>query len=155
MRQSTTLEYGVNTLFTIGFTQKSAEEFFRTLKTAGVRRVVDVRLRNTGQLAGFAKRDDIAFFLRNINQIGYVHLQILAPTADMLRAYQEGTATWDEYGRAFRDLIEVRHIEVELKGTLQDRDCLLCSEPEAARCHRRLVAEYLQHRWKHWSIEHL
>ena len=145
----------MNTLFTIGFTQKSAEEFFRTLRTAGVCRVVDVRLNNTGQLAGFTKRDDIAFFLRNIGQIDYVHLQILAPTADMLRAYREGTTTWEEYGSAFTELIKKRHIEVELKETLQDRDCLLCSEPDAARCHRRLVAEYLQHRWKHWSIEHL
>jgi uncharacterized protein (DUF488 family) len=145
----------MNTLFTIGFTQKSAGEFFSTLAGAGVRRVVDVRLHNTGQLAGFTKRDDLSFFLRSINNADYVHMPALVPTAEMLREYRAGKDSWDGYARAFESLLRTRKIEKTLREEIRDRDCLLCSEPTAERCHRRLVAEYLQGHWKGWAIKHL
>jgi uncharacterized protein (DUF488 family) len=145
----------VRKLFTIGFTQKNAEAFFMTLKNGGVRRVVDVRLHNTGQLAGFTKRDDLAFFLRSINRADYVHMPILAPTAEMLAAYRSGEKSWDAYARAFGQLIRERRIEKLLRDEIHDRDCLLCSEASAEECHRRVVAEYLQMHWKDIVIEHL
>jgi uncharacterized protein (DUF488 family) len=145
----------MNTLFTIGFTQKNAEEFFSTLAGARVRRIVDVRLHNTGQLAGFTKRDDLSFFLRSINSVDYVHLPVLAPTAEMLSAYRAGKNSWDAYARAFELLIRTRKIEKTLRQEIRDRACLLCSEPTPDHCHRRLVAEHLQRHWKGWTIEHL
>jgi uncharacterized protein (DUF488 family) len=143
----------MKTLFTIGFTQKNAEKFFTLLKDAGVRRIVDVRLHNTGQLAGFTKRDDLAFFLRSINDAAYLHIPDLAPTADMLSAYRDGKDSWDEYARAFSGLIRKRRIEETQE--IRDRDCLLCSEATPEQCHRRIVAEYLQHQWKGWEVRHL
>lgn len=145
----------VATLFTIGFTQKNAEAFFSALKKARVDRIVDVRLHNSGQLAGFTKRDDLAFFLRSINSAGYIHLPLLAPTAEMLSSYREGKSSWDGYAKAFSALIRSRKIEKVLRDEIQDRDCLLCSEPTAEHCHRRLVAEHLQRHWKGLAIEHL
>jgi uncharacterized protein (DUF488 family) len=145
----------MSTLFTIGFTQKSADEFFSILADAGVRRIVDVRLHNTGQLAGFTKRDDLSFFLRSINNADYVHLPALAPTAEMLRAYRAGKDSWDSYARAFESLIRTRKIEKTLKEEIRDRDCFLCSEPTPEQCHRRLVAEHLQRYWRGWAVKHL
>lgn len=142
-------------LFTIGFTQKNAESFFALLGKARVQRIVDVRLHNSGQLAGFTKRDDLEFFLRSILNAGYVHLPILAPTADMLSAYRGGKSSWDKYEMAFADLIASRKIENVLHGEIHDGDCFLCSEPGPDRCHRRIVAEHLQRHWKGVSIEHL
>jgi uncharacterized protein (DUF488 family) len=145
----------VKTLFTIGFTQKNAEEFFSTLKKARVRRIVDVRLHNSGQLAGFTKRDDLAFFLRSINNADYIHLPLLAPAAEMLRAYREGHSSWDAYEKAFGALIRSRRIDEVLREKIFDRDCLLCSEPTPEQCHRRIVAEHLQRHWKDLAVEHL
>jgi len=145
----------VATLFTIGFTQKSAEQFFSVLKKARVRRVVDVRLHNSGQLAGFTKRDDLAFFLRSINDADYLPLPLLAPTAEMLSAYRAGGSSWDAYAKAFGDLMGSRKIEIALKDEILDRDCLLCSEPTAEHCHRRIVAEHLQRHWKDLEVKHL
>lgn len=142
-------------LFTIGFTQISAEEFFARLQDAGVRRVVDVRLHNSGQLAGFTKRDDLGFFLRTIGAIDYIHQPVLAPTREMLRAYRSGASSWKAYAQAFTVLLRQRQIETTMTGAIRDGDCLLCSEPSAAQCHRRIVAEYLQERWKQLRIKHL
>jgi uncharacterized protein (DUF488 family) len=143
------------TLFTIGFTQKSAEVFFSTLKKAGVRRIVDVRLHNSGQLAGFTKRDDLAFFLRSLNNADYIHLPILAPTAEMLSSYRNGDSSWDAYARAFGALIASRQIDKVLRDEVRNGDCLLCSEPAPELCHRRIVAEHFQQHWKDFRVEHL
>jgi uncharacterized protein (DUF488 family) len=143
------------TLFTIGFTRKNARAFFSVLKQARVRRIVDVRLHNSGQLAGFTKRDDLAYFLRSINNADYVHLPLLAPTADMLRAYRGGDNSWDDYAKAFAALMRSRRIDKVLRNEILDRDCLLCSEPTPEHCHRRIVAEYFQRHWKDLSVEHL
>jgi uncharacterized protein (DUF488 family) len=134
-------------IFTIGFTRKPAEVFFGRLQNAGVRRLVDVRLNNTSQLAGFAKKDDLRYFTKAICDIDYVHLPQLAPTAAILDAYKkEKNGDWELYQRQFVELITSRQIENLPRETL-DGACLLCSEEKPDRCHRRLVAEYLAEKW--------
>ncbi len=142
-------------IFTIGFTKKSAEEFFTRLKEAGVRRVVDVRLNNTSQIAGFAKARDLEFFLRAVAGIAYLHLPDLAPTQDILDDFIKAKGTWNEYVRQFTELMQTRRVAQTLSGSLFDGDCLLCSEDTPEHCHRRLVAEHLRERWANVEIIHL
>jgi uncharacterized protein (DUF488 family) len=142
-------------LFTIGFTQKSAEQFFTALIDAGVRRVADVRLNNVSQLAGFTKRADLPFFLARIGGIGYIHLPELAPTQAILDALKKRGGDWADYERAFGALLEERRIAEAVAPVLRDGDCLLCSEATPEHCHRRLVAEYLRDRWGNVEIHHL
>jgi uncharacterized protein (DUF488 family) len=130
-------------LFTVGFTQKSAAEFFELLRAAGVRRVVDVRRNNVSQLAGFTKRDDLSYFLGAIAGIDYVHAPELAPSQELIDAYRKGGMPYDEFAAAFRDALSAREVETLPAAQLRDGDCLLCSEPDAATCHRRVVASYL------------
>ena len=142
-------------IFTIGFTRKPAEVFFARLQNAGVGRLVDVRLNNTSQLAGFAKKDDLRYFTKAICDIDYVHLPQLAPTAAILDAYKkEKNGDWELYQRQFVELITSRQIENLPRETL-DGACLLCSEEKPHRCHRRLVAEYLAEKWGGVEIEHI
>jgi len=142
-------------LFTIGFTKKTAREFFTALREAGVRRVVDVRLSNASQLAGFTKKGDLAYFLREIGGIDYVHRPDLAPTDEILAAYKKKAIDWAGYERQFNALLAARRIEALVSPGEMDGACLLCSEPTAAQCHRRLVAEYIQHIWPGVIITHL
>jgi uncharacterized protein (DUF488 family) len=142
-------------IFTIGFTNKKAEEFFEKLQTAGVKRVVDVRLNNISQLAGFSKKDDLIYFLRAIADIDYVHLPELAPTKEMLEAYKKFKGDWGVYEAEFLELMERRRIETTLAMDVIDNGCLLCSEDKPHHCHRRLVAEYLQGRWPQVAVRHL
>ena len=142
-------------LFTIGFTKKTAEAFFTKLLQAGVERVVDVRLNNNSQLAGFSKRDDLAYFLKAIACIEYVHLLELAPTAELLERYRKLDKDWAGYERDFLKLIAERHIETTVPPNLLDGGCLLCSEDKPDHCHRRLVAEYLREKWGGVEIRHL
>jgi uncharacterized protein (DUF488 family) len=142
-------------LYTIGFTKKSAEAFFTRLQRAGVRRVVDVRLNNNSQLAGFSKRDDLAYFLRSIAGIEYVHLLDLAPTQELLDRYRKVDRDWPAYERDFLALMASRQIETSVPPNLLDGGCLLCSEHQPHHCHRRLVAEYLRARWAGVQVEHL
>ncbi|WP_293330521.1 DUF488 family protein [Microcoleus sp. CAWBG58] len=142
-------------LFTIGFTQKSAEQFFDTLIKAGVRRVIDTRLNNVSQLAGFAKRKDLEYFLRTIGNIEYVHILDLAPTQDILDDYKKKKGDWDVYEQQFLQLIRDRQIEQTISPDILDCGCLLCSEPQPHNCHRRLVAEYLNDKWQNVKISHL
>jgi uncharacterized protein (DUF488 family) len=142
-------------LFTIGFTKKSAETFFTKLQQAGVKRVVDVRLNNNSQLAGFSKRDDLAYFLKAIGGIEYVHLLDLAPTAQMLERYKKLDKDWPAYERDFLQLMADRHIESSVPKDVLDGSCLLCSEDQPHHCHRRLVAEYLREKWASVEIRHL
>ncbi len=142
-------------LFTIGFTKKSAEEFFTRLQDAGVRRVVDVRLNNTSQIAGFAKSRDLEFFLRAVAGIDYLHLPDLAPTQDILDDFVKAKGAWSEYVRRFTELMQTRRVTETLQGKLLDGDCLLCSEDTPEHCHRRLVAEHLRERWANVEIIHL
>jgi len=142
-------------LFTIGFTKKSAEIFFTTLKLAGVKLLVDIRLNNTSQLAGFTKRDDLRYFAMAICHIGYVHLPELAPTQDILEAYKKHKGNWGLYERQFLDLMARRKTEEKVQREMLDGGCLLCSEDKPNRCHRRLVAEYLKEKWGDVEIQHL
>jgi uncharacterized protein (DUF488 family) len=143
------------TLFTIGFAGKSAEEFFAALRKAGVERLIDVRLNNVSQLAGFTKRRDLEYFLKAIAGIEYEHNTELAPTSDILDAYKKKTLAWDEYERRFVALLDERAAADGAAPRHFDHACLLCSEPKPDRCHRRLVAEYLQRQWPEVVIEHL
>lgn len=142
-------------IFTIGFTKKSAERFFTTLQRAGVERLIDVRLNNSSQLAGFAKKHDLPYFLRAICDIEYVHLPELAPTAELLDSYKKRKGDWSVYERAFLELMAERRVEDTIPHDLMDRACLLCSEDQPEHCHRRLVAEYLQRTWGNIAIQHL
>jgi uncharacterized protein (DUF488 family) len=149
-RMSTTIK-----LFTIGFTKKTAEQFFTALQRAGVRRVIDTRLNNNSQLAGFSKMGDLPYFLRSIADIAYVHRQELAPTKDMLDAYKKEKGDWAVYEQKFVSLIASRRIEESFPKGEADHGCLLCSEDKPKQCHRSLVAEYLARKWGNVEIIHL
>ena len=142
-------------LFTIGFTKKSAQRFFGLLIESGARRIVDVRLNNVSQLAGFAKRDDLRFFLKEICGIDYVHMPELAPTPEMLADYRKRRSDWETYETQFMDLMRQRRIEDAVPKDIVTDGCLLCSEDKPHNCHRRLVAEYLKHHWGNVEIIHL
>jgi uncharacterized protein (DUF488 family) len=140
-------------VFTIGFTQKSAEKFFGTLRSVGIERLIDVRLNNVSQLAGFTKRDDLAFFLRDLCKIEYLHQPLLAPTQEMLDRYKKHRSSWEVYEQDFLELMAQRQIENYVDPAMfEQRSVLLCSEPTPEHCHRRLVAEYLHQRWSDRGI---
>ena len=142
-------------VFTIGFTKKTAEKFFSMLRNAGVRTIVDVRLNNVSQLAGFSKRDDLEYFARNLCNADYIQLPELAPTKEILDAYKKRKGDWETYERQFLDLMDRRRIAESVPKQLMDGACLLCSEDKPHHCHRRLVAEYLAKKWQDVEIEHL
>jgi uncharacterized protein (DUF488 family) len=131
-------------LFTIGFTKKNAQQFFSLLQQGGVRKVLDTRLNNVSQLAGFTKRDDLSFFLREVAGIGYEHAEQLAPTGQMLKRYKKGEISWDTYAGEYQALIQKRRMESHFKPDDLDGICLLCSEATPHHCHRRLAAEFFQ-----------
>ena len=143
------------TIFTIGFTKKTAEEFFTLLIRAGVKRVIDIRLNNVSQLAGFAKRDDLRYFLRSIGGIDYLHRPDLAPTQQILDAFKKNKGSWPDYERDFLALLSERRVEMHVTPELLHEGCLLCSEEKPTQCHRRLVAEYLRSKWGNVGIIHL
>jgi uncharacterized protein (DUF488 family) len=143
-------------IYSIGFTQKTAEQFFRLLKGAGIRRLLDVRLNNVSQLAGFAKRQDLPFFLKEICRAEYVHEPLLAPTQEMLDAYKKEKGSWPEYESKFLALLTERRIEEAIDRSLFSvPTVLLCSEPTPEQCHRRLVLEYLSEKWQDLQAIHL
>jgi uncharacterized protein (DUF488 family) len=142
-------------VFTIGFTKKSAREFFEKLRRPGLVRLVDVRLNNVSQLAGFSKRDDLQFFCEAILSIGYLHAPDLAPTQGMLDEYKKNHGSWIEYEKKFLTLMAERKVEDAWARQAIDGGCLLCSEATPEKCHRRLVAEYLQGKWSGVDIEHI
>jgi uncharacterized protein (DUF488 family) len=142
-------------LFTIGFTKKSAQTFFSKLKESGAERIVDVRLNNVSQLAGFAKKNDLQYFLRQICDMEYVHLPSLAPTQDILDRYKKDKGEWHDYEKDFIDLMKRREIETSVPEHLISNACLLCSEEKPNHCHRRLVAEYLRSHWGDIEIIHI
>ena len=142
-------------IFTIGFTKKSAESFFTKLQRAGVKLLVDVRLNNVSQLAGFTKRDDLSYFVKTICHIDYLHLPQLAPTQQILDDYKKYKGDWERYKGQFLDLMETRQIEHIVPRDRMEGACLLCSEEKPDHCHRRLVAEYLKEKWHDIEIEHI
>lgn len=142
-------------LFTIGFTKKSARDFFGMLHKSGAKRIVDVRLNNVSQLAGFAKKKDLIYFLEKIGGLKYVHAPELAPTQEILDAYKKNKGEWKIYEKKFLSLMKERKIEDTLSKEIISDGCLLCSEHEPHYCHRRLVAEYLKRHWGGIDIVHL
>lgn len=142
-------------LFTIGFTKKTAEQFFSTLSSANVKTLIDVRLNNVSQLAGFSKRKDLQYFLRVICGVEYLHLPELAPTPEILDEYRNRSHDWRDYEAQFLSLLRKRKVAQTLDRKVFDRACLLCSEDKPSQCHRRLVAEHLQKKWAGIEITHL
>ena len=142
-------------IVTIGFTKKPASRFFQLLRESGVKRVVDVRLNSGSQLSGFAKRDDLAWFLNEICGIEYVHLPSLAPTRTLLSDYRKKRIDWDAYEARFFDLMRERRVESTTPPEIVHDGCLLCSEDQPHHCHRRLVAEYLNEHWGGIQVRHL
>lgn len=142
-------------VFTIGFTKKTARKFFELLRATGAKRVVDVRLNNVSQLAGFAKKEDLAYFLKEICGMDYVHLPELAPTQSMLDQYKKERGDWATYEARFLELMKQRRIENTIPREMVADGCLLCSEDKPHHCHRRLVAEYLRQQWGDLDVSHL
>ncbi len=143
-------------IYSIGFTKKTAAEFFGSLRQAGIKRLIDVRLNNSSQLAGFTKREDLPFFLLEICQAQYLHEPLLAPTQDMLDAYKKRKGSWSDYEQRFLALMKERKIEERIdRKSFEIPTVLLCSEVTAEHCHRRLVPEYLQAKWGDLKIKHL
>ena len=142
-------------IYTIGFTKKSAEKFFDILTRAGVKRIVDIRLNNTSQLAGFAKHEDIRFFLKKICNIEYVNYPELAPTKEILDDYKKYKEDWNTYEKNFMGLLLIRDNVINENVNIVEGDCLLCSEATPEYCHRRLVAEYFKKKNPNVEIEHL
>lgn len=144
-------------IYTIGFTRKSAEDFFESLRLNGIERLVDVRANNTSQLAGFTKRSDLVYFLGDLLGADYIHEPLFAPTKGLLKAYRNKNGlTWDEYESSFLDLLSDRQVEVQIsKDLFAPRTVLLCSEPTSDFCHRRLVIDYLDRSWGNVQAVHL
>lgn len=142
-------------IYTIGFTKKSAKKFFEILKANDIAQIVDVRLNNTSQLAGFAKRDDLKYFLEGLGGIDYHHFTFLAPTKDIRDRYNK-EGDWDRYIDEYTRLLEKRKVlDILDKSFFETDTCLLCSESSADHCHRRLLAEYLKKHWKGVEVVHL
>lgn len=144
-----------NTLYTIGFTKKKAEQFFELIKKNNIKCLIDIRLNNVSQLAGFAKRDDLKYFLKQLCNCEYRHMPEIAPTKEILDGYKKKQISWDEYVVQYGALIKRRKIESKLSLNELDGSCFLCSEPTADMCHRRLAAEYLKKHYKELKIIHL
>ncbi len=143
-------------IYSIGFTQKSAREFFGALKANAIERLLDVRLNNTSQLAAFAKQADLAYFLEAICGAAYEHEPLLAPTQEMLDAVKKRKGSWEDYTRDYLALIRSRKVESALSPeSFRRKTVLLCSEPTPEHCHRRLALEYLQNHWVGVEIIHL
>lgn len=131
-------------LYTIGFTKKNAEKFFGLLKSNEVNKIVDTRINNTSQLSGFAKGNDLKFFAKELNDINYQHNLDFAPTKELLSQYRKGDLTWDKYEKEYLDLLDFRKVSKKVDIKKLHKNCLLCSEHTAEKCHRRLLAEYFQ-----------
>ena len=141
-------------IYTLGFSHKSAEEFFDMLRESGVRRVVDIRRSNTNQLAGFTKKDDLRYFLRVILDMPYTHELALAPSADLMHAYRHDEVGFDEFSKQLREEYDAGKVS-SLDRSLFDDAVLLCSEADPSTCHRLVAAEYLAEVWDDVEIVHL
>jgi uncharacterized protein (DUF488 family) len=143
-------------VYSIGFTKKTAAEFFTALRQAEIRRLLDVRLHNASQLAGFTKRENLPFFLNELCGADYLHEPLLTPAPDLLEGYRKKRISWQEYEPRFRSTLADRAVEKKIDKTLfHIPTVLLCSEVTATRCHRRLILEYLQEKWGGIDIVHL
>jgi uncharacterized protein (DUF488 family) len=135
------------TVNTIGFTKTNAKQFFERLISSNVKVLLDVRLHNTSQLSGFAKADDLAYFLDKIGGIEYRHEPLLAPTDSMLKSFKRDKGDWTVYEQQFLALMSEREIDKRFSPDAFSGACLLCSEAMPHYCHRRLVCDYLNTKW--------
>jgi uncharacterized protein (DUF488 family) len=142
-------------LYTIGFTGKSAEQFFTLLQNSKVQRLVDTRINNVSQLAGYAKAADLAFFTKTIAHADYMHNIDFAPTKDLLADYRNKKLTWTAYENEYFNLLDRRKIANKINIEELHQNCLLCSEHTPEKCHRRLLAEFLQQRFGGIDVVHL
>ncbi|HTB21994.1 MAG TPA: DUF488 domain-containing protein [bacterium] len=143
-------------IFTIGFAQKSARQFFGILNSNGIQRLIDIRVNNVSQLAGFTKKEDLSFFLEKLGGIQYVHMPQLAPTQDLLKRYQNKKIDWAGYEKEFQAILDARKSVADFDyGLLEQPTVMLCSEATAEHCHRRLVAERLKEQRPNLKIVHL
>lgn len=142
-------------LYTIGFTKKPAETFFTLLKDSGVNRLIDTRINNVSQLSGFAKGTDLKYFAGELVNISYEHNIDFAPTKELLSLYRTKKLTWPEYEIEYLNLLDARKIAQKLNIEKLHKNCLLCSEHKPEKCHRRLLAEYLQQVRNDIQITHL
>lgn len=142
-------------LYTIGFTNKSAQKFFELLTENEVSKIVDTRINNTSQLSGFAKGKDLAYFAKKVGEIDYIHKIDFAPTRELLEKYRKNTITWNEYEIEYLNLLDIRKIGHHININEFHQNCLLCSEHTPEKCHRRLLAEYLKYRFNDIEIHHL
>jgi len=142
-------------LFTIGFTKKPAETFFKLLKDSGVKQIVDTRINNVSQLSGFAKGSDLQFFAREIGNISYDHNLDFAPTKELLSLYRTKKLTWNDYETEYLNLLDIRKIAQKINVENLHQHCLLCSEHKPDKCHRMLLAEYLKQVRNDIKITHL
>ena len=131
-------------IFTIGFAKKNAEKFFGLLLDNKVKKVVDIRLNNKSQLAGFTKEDDLKFFLKNIGDIGYEHCTALVPTKEIFDGFRDKRISWEEFTEEYKNVLQKRNAMEQLDLESLDHACLLCSEDLPEYCHRRLAAEEIQ-----------
>lgn len=143
-------------IYTIGFTKKSAKEFFELLKRNDIVQVIDIRLNNTSQLAGFTKKDDLKYFLNELCGVEYSHFKFLAPTKEIRNRYNK-EKNWDVYVKEYIELLERRKVLDKLDKSFFEgrKTCFLCSEASAEHCHRRLLAEYLKDHWSDVEVTHL
>jgi uncharacterized protein (DUF488 family) len=143
-------------VYTIGFAKKPAAEFFGVLRKHKIKKLLDVRLNNTSQLAGYTKKADLEYFLKELCGAEYYHELLLAPTLNLLRSYRKHLIRWPQYEEEFIQLLAERRVEEKLDRQLfAGPTVLLCSEPTAERCHRRLVVEYLGGKWGEITPHHL
>jgi uncharacterized protein (DUF488 family) len=139
-------------IYTIGFTKTTAEKFFTRLINLKIQKVIDIRLNNTSQLSGFAKAEDLKFFLKSLAKIEYIHEPLLAPTQKILNDYKKNNGEWKIYEEKFLNIMMQRQIEKKFSPDFFENSCLLCSEDKPHYCHRRLVVEYLNEKWKTKAI---
>jgi len=143
-------------IYTIGFTKKTAERFFESLRRSGIQQLIDTRLNNVSQLAGFAKRNDLEYFLKSICGASYHHEPMLAPTQELLDEYKKHGGDWARYEQRFLALMAERKVEERIpKALFSKKSVLLCSEDKPDHCHRRLVVEYLKGKWGDIVVRHL
>ncbi|MFA0847160.1 MAG: DUF488 family protein [Methanobacterium formicicum] len=139
-------------IYTIGFTQKSAEEFFNILKDNQIEQLVDIRLNNKSQLAGFTKMKDLKYFLKKIANIDYYYFDYLAPTKELRKIVEQ----WEIYTYEYLKLLENRNVlDILDPDFFKKRTVFLCSEKLASQCHRRILANYIQENWPNVEVVHL
>lgn len=142
-------------LYTIGFSKKNAKHFFELIKKNNIKKVIDIRLNNKSQLAGFTKKDDLKYFLKEICNTEYVHYVFLAPTKTLLNNFKKGIITWEEYKNEYTKLLKERDIIKKIDVNILNNSCLLCSEASPEFCHRRLLSEYFAQEFEGLEIIHL